>query len=505
MSNVPNERGSRDRFRTGALVSLLACVVTLSVWSVSGRAVAEALPESHSAVIFNSGELQIGPNAQGRVDLTDVVRVSGNQRNLIMFLDARLNLPTGEAWGDHALRIQVNDKTLTPEHGPLNRLQYMLDHAQSPRRSAILFDPKSQCWFLRKDSNFTPYDSGIPGDPYNRTAQLSHANLESGFRNSHYRYVFSLSPFVAEKALKIRLQNLNADYPVTFSLSVSSSAYPKIFYQSSPRDMIFPWTLPNADQVVSSPGMFGRGTASEYVTLVLSAAPGARTARYRVFVDDLVGDGATIPSSSVGVRMLRYTDMQPSSTIEYRDFRAQAPYPDQIVSSKLWALDQFTAGSLWLVIRIPPNARPGLYQGAVNLVDDDAGPIRIPLSLQVLPFKLMRLSDGYPVRPELLPSPYDRMILSRLPKRSTAGLRDVNSMTKTPSIAWVMLNEITTDHRVFKTVEEYLSQGLAPDQVAQRLNELLPSRMRDLWGRLPSHELDRRRALLIDQILKLAQ
>jgi len=107
---------------------------------------------------------------------------------------------------------------------------------------------------------------------------------------------------------------------------------------------------------------------------------------------DLVKQGASIPSRSLWLRHVELVPVRfPTSGIPAEELVCLAPafIPDPILRQQIRYIPPGQTRSVWGNIAVPAKAEPGKYRGHVS-VDTSHGVLRIPLSLEVLPFALPR-------------------------------------------------------------------------------------------------------------------
>jgi hypothetical protein len=105
-------------------------------------------------------------------------------------------------------------------------------------------------------------------------------------------------------------------------------------------------------------------------------------------VSDLTGPaGAVIPAAAVTVREVAYVKI--TEPTDYASFTGWMPDPLPLLGTSL-SLAAGIQQPLWLTVRVPAEAVPGDYNGALRLNFGVAQPVEIPLALHVWNFALPR-------------------------------------------------------------------------------------------------------------------
>jgi len=127
-------------------------------------------------------------------------------------------------------------------------------------------------------------------------------------------------------------------------------------------------------------------TPGEYEPLSFSVWPLRDLLRVAVTVSDLKGEAdAVIPAGAVRVWYLQHRPVRrarPCTAYWIRgtflpDWKTRTLYKD-------------IAQRCWLSVRVPDDAKPGLYKGRVRITSADAPAAELALAMRVLPFKLVR-------------------------------------------------------------------------------------------------------------------
>ncbi|MBM4087543.1 MAG: hypothetical protein FJ272_22360, partial [Planctomycetes bacterium] len=93
--------------------------------------------------------------------------------------------------------------------------------------------------------------------------------------------------------------------------------------------------------------------------------------------------GATIPSSAVDVRTVRYLYKRSHYSMGDRML-----VPTHLEKKPLAEVPKGQSRQFWLTVHVPSNAAPGDYRGSVTIQADGAPDLTLPLKLEVLPIRL---------------------------------------------------------------------------------------------------------------------
>ena len=129
-----------------------------------------------------------------------------------------------------------------------------------------------------------------------------------------------------------------------------------------------------------------RATPGEYVPITFAIRPLRELGATRIRIEEPKSPRGSIGPASFEVAAVRHA----ASPVEESKTSRWAPAPTEIVRGDSWQLSPNLTKQFWLTLHVPENAAPGHYEGAV-VVDPERGErARIPLALEVLPFRLVR-------------------------------------------------------------------------------------------------------------------
>lgn len=147
-----------------------------------------------------------------------------------------------------------------------------------------------------------------------------------------------------------------------------------VCYVPDPVSVIHPGTVPTATErkrtelrTAAAPG--------QNVILRLAVAPNLDLGTCTLDVSDLVGPTA-IPGKSIAVHFQNYR--HDGDTLSEM----------ALIPSKTMEIEKGVTQCWWLWLTLPDNAKPGVYRGQVTFRPGQREPVRIPVELEVYPFKL---------------------------------------------------------------------------------------------------------------------
>lgn len=146
---------------------------------------------------------------------------------------------------------------------------------------------------------------------------------------------------------------------------------------------VYPYTVPIAQEI--NPTLKAFATPGQYEPLNFIVYPFRAFGGASVTVSDLKSGPATIPSSAIELRRIRYMRARPNYTVVHQ-YRI---VPDPLMPyDPAEPLRERENARFWLTVHVPPDARPGLYRGAVTFAPEGSSPATIPIVFRVLPFRL---------------------------------------------------------------------------------------------------------------------
>ncbi len=149
---------------------------------------------------------------------------------------------------------------------------------------------------------------------------------------------------------------------------------------------VYPDSQPQADERFEQLRTFA--TPGEYEPFTFSIRALRDLEGVTVAVGDLRGPGgARLPATRIDVRQVRCWPVR----TRYSSLTSYKIVPELLDSVRPADLDAGTCRRYWLTVHVPEESRPGVYRGAAWVRGRGwAAPVRVPLELEVLPFRLRR-------------------------------------------------------------------------------------------------------------------
>jgi len=147
---------------------------------------------------------------------------------------------------------------------------------------------------------------------------------------------------------------------------------------------VYPDSAPSPQEIVKEIQTFA--TPGEYEPVTVGVYPLKPLQAASITVSDLVmGDGQRIPASTVDVRSVSCWLVRANygSTSQYKEV------PEMLLKKDKIDLRPRECQRYWITVKVPDDAKPGVYAGSINLAFQNAPAGRLPFKLEVLPFKLL--------------------------------------------------------------------------------------------------------------------
>ena len=157
-----------------------------------------------------------------------------------------------------------------------------------------------------------------------------------------------------------------------------------VVYPVNCLELVFPNSYVDHGEVNKPLQCFEVPGQAEPVAFVIHAYEDLKNVR--VVVSDLHGAGAAIPSGNIAVRKVEYNDQRWGWDTErrYGSCPDYLSFENPVVDVKANSNCQF-----WLTINVPETAAAGFYKGEVEIYMNGEKVQTIPLSVEVLPIKLL--------------------------------------------------------------------------------------------------------------------
>jgi len=177
-----------------------------------------------------------------------------------------------------------------------------------------------------------------------------------------------------------RLPNPKPNPPPTPSAADARRGY--ILFSRGYVHNVYPDSAPSPDEVLGALSTFA--TPGEYEPVTFSIYPLRRLNGVRVRASALVSEKGRIGAESVDVRMVKVWFTRP----QYANTTAYQQVPEMLVKPKPMDLAPRECRRFWITVKVPADAPPGLYRGYLEVTFAAASAARIPIRIEVLPFRL---------------------------------------------------------------------------------------------------------------------
>jgi hypothetical protein len=152
-------------------------------------------------------------------------------------------------------------------------------------------------------------------------------------------------------------------------------------------EVIYPNTAPRTEEL--TPLLKTFASLGEYEPVTFTVHPLTDLHRCQVTASALRCGSAAIPSSALDIRSVRYMLVRPN----YSSFFSYHVAPDVLEHRASLDLTRGCNQRYWITIKVPEDARPGVYEGQLTFRPDGAPAAEIPLKLRVLPILLRTNPD----------------------------------------------------------------------------------------------------------------
>ncbi len=149
---------------------------------------------------------------------------------------------------------------------------------------------------------------------------------------------------------------------------------------------VYKRTKPVAWERIASISSFG--TPGEYEPLTFALYPLRNIKNMRLKVSELKFGKNVIAKNNLDLRAVTYWNIRYPMYSSANSYRA---LPELLEKVNTVNLQQNVCQRFWLKVKIPENARPGIYRGSVTLYENGAAKaISLPIAMRVLDYKLKR-------------------------------------------------------------------------------------------------------------------
>lgn len=325
----------------------------------------------------------------------------------LIWLRARIALPKGEQEGAYTLQLALNGTKLTLKNvAILNTKNTIYDRLKVQGKEKVLeglpsFTEQSGAWYLKADSDYIPFNDTEPAGTY-AMDETWNILAQANYRSHYYEYLFQPDSGLIRKGentleLVSRIPEGLREYPVEISaISTCPAPGPDLIFLRPLEEFVFPEQAPALDDLVGN-------------ELKLSACAGEREpVSFSVFglkplegltfeVEPLVGQG--VKRSMAPMDFQRYF----VDSTEFKRLSQTLPWLEQAAIPQL--LKPIEEGGVSLKAghtkrfvldaHLPEDLPPGQYMGTVVVRAGKEVLGRIPLHLEVYPFKLAAARQTY--------------------------------------------------------------------------------------------------------------
>ena len=176
-------------------------------------------------------------------------------------------------------------------------------------------------------------------------------------------------------------------------------------------EVVYPNTAPRPEEL--RPQLKTFASLGEYEPVTFTVLPLADLGGCRVEAGDLRCGEAVIPKSAIDIRAVRYVRVRPN----YSTFFSYHVAPDVLEHRESVDLTAGCNQRYWITIKVPDDARPGVYEGRLAFRPASAPAAEISLKLRVLPIRLR-------TNPEHIYGMYYYDPLSQVDERNSAPAND---------------------------------------------------------------------------------
>ncbi|NLY02533.1 MAG: hypothetical protein GXY83_41165 [Rhodopirellula sp.] len=147
-------------------------------------------------------------------------------------------------------------------------------------------------------------------------------------------------------------------------------------------EVIYPNTVPRQSEL--DPRLEIYASPGEYEPVTITVHPVEDLAGIKVTPGELRSETSAIASDQIDVRYVRYMLVRPN----YSAFFSYHVAPDVLEQRESVDTKRGENQRFWITVKVPDDARPGVYRGTVLVAAGDAAAVEVPFVLRVLPIKL---------------------------------------------------------------------------------------------------------------------
>jgi len=132
----------------------------------------------------------------------------------------------------------------------------------------------------------------------------------------------------------------------------------------------------------------------EYEPIVLTVHALRSLTNLALCVSDLHGTGGVIKAECIDIRAVRYMPKQGEGRWGLFQETLMEEIPLILEKVALLSVEQNKNQTFWLTVHVPETQKPGIYRGSVTIKVSETRNMKVPLILNVYPFKLLAPPRG---------------------------------------------------------------------------------------------------------------
>jgi hypothetical protein len=206
------------------------------------------------------------------------------------------------------------------------------------------------------------------------------AKVRADFLDALEKEIDFLPPDVAQKWQETKHVD---DRPLP-ALSETDKARGYALFARHYSEVIYPNTVPRQNDLNPELRIFaslGEYEPATFTVFPLKDLPGSK-----VTASELRSDAGVIPATQIDVRSVRYMFARPN----YSTFFSYHIVPDVLEHRDSVDIQQGCNQRFWITVKVPDDAKPGVYRGKLTFTPAAGQPADVKLALRVLPIKLRK-------------------------------------------------------------------------------------------------------------------
>ncbi|MFH1265373.1 MAG: glycoside hydrolase domain-containing protein [Planctomycetota bacterium] len=148
--------------------------------------------------------------------------------------------------------------------------------------------------------------------------------------------------------------------------------------------IIYPNTVPRESEL--GPELKAFASLGEYEPVTFTVFPLRDLKGAQVTAGDLRSGDSVISAQDVDIRSVRYMLVRPN----YSTFFSYHVAPDVLEHRDSVDVGKGQNQRYWVTVKVPDDAKPGIYKGKLTFTPAEGEPAHVPLELRVLPIRLQK-------------------------------------------------------------------------------------------------------------------